>query len=91
MKNSIHLLRHGLFAGCIGGNGGRGRCACRRRTGGRRNPSTIPGEILVTAQRRTQSVQNVPMTLQALSGDALSKLNVTTFSDLLKSPERHFR
>ena len=41
-------------------------------------------DIVVTAQRRSQSLQNVPMTLQAMSGDTLSQLNVTTFDDLLK-------
>lgn len=42
------------------------------------------GDIIVTAQRRDESVQNVPMTLQALSGDTLKKFNVVTFDDLLK-------
>jgi len=42
------------------------------------------GEIIVTAQRRNESIQKVPLTIQALSGDTLSKLNVTTFNDLLK-------
>ena len=41
-------------------------------------------DIIVTATRRDQSVQDVPMTLQAFSTDTLSKLNVTTFNDLLK-------
>jgi outer membrane receptor protein involved in Fe transport len=41
-------------------------------------------EITVTAQRRTESIQDVPITIQALSGDTLKQLNVTTFDDLLK-------
>jgi outer membrane receptor protein involved in Fe transport len=41
-------------------------------------------EIIVTAQRRDESIQKVPMTLQALTGPALSQLNVTSVSDLLK-------
>jgi outer membrane receptor protein involved in Fe transport len=41
-------------------------------------------EITVTAQRRTESVQNVPITIQAITGDALKQLNVQTFDDLLK-------
>jgi outer membrane receptor protein involved in Fe transport len=41
-------------------------------------------EIVVTAQRRDETVQNVPMTVQALSGATLSRLNVTTFDDVLK-------
>lgn len=42
------------------------------------------GEIIVTATRRDQSIQDVPLTIQAFSTDTLSKLNVTTFNDLLK-------
>ncbi|MGC1305296.1 MAG: TonB-dependent receptor, partial [Caulobacteraceae bacterium] len=42
------------------------------------------GEIVVTAQRRNESIQRVPMTLQAFSGQDLSKLNVTTLDDILK-------
>jgi outer membrane receptor protein involved in Fe transport len=41
-------------------------------------------ELIVTASRREESVQNVPMTLQAFSGDTLNKLNVETLTDLLK-------
>ncbi|MGJ3647823.1 TonB-dependent receptor [Sphingomonas sp. GlSt437] len=42
------------------------------------------GDIIVTAQRRDESIQKVPVTIQAFSGDTLSKLNVTNFNDLLK-------
>ena len=42
------------------------------------------GEVVVTAQRREQSAQDVPITIQALTGDTLSKLNVTTFDDFVK-------
>src|SRR5665213_3886222 len=46
--------------------------------------STGVQEIVVTSQRRSENVQNVPMTVQAFSGETLSKLNVTTLNDLLK-------
>ena len=42
------------------------------------------GDIIVTAQRRDQSLQDVPFTLQAFSTDTLSKLNVTSIEGLLK-------
>ncbi|MDE1914799.1 MAG: TonB-dependent receptor [Sphingomonadales bacterium] len=42
------------------------------------------GDIVVTATRRSESIQSVPMTLQALSGGTLSQLNVSNFNDLLK-------
>ena len=41
-------------------------------------------EITVTAQRRTESVQNVPITIQAITGEQLGQLNVTTFEDAVK-------
>jgi iron complex outermembrane recepter protein len=41
-------------------------------------------EITVTAQRRTESIQDVPITIQAISGESLKQLNVQTFDDLLK-------
>jgi len=41
-------------------------------------------EIVVTAQRRSESIQDVPVTIQAITGEQLSQLNVTTFDDVLK-------
>ena len=40
--------------------------------------------ITVTAQRRTENIQNVPITIQALTSEALKQLNVTTFDDMAK-------
>ena len=33
-------------------------------------------EIVVTAQRRTENIQNVPIAMQALTGETLSHFNV---------------
>src|SRR3977135_2241088 len=41
-------------------------------------------EITVTAQRRNQSMQDVPISMQALTGQALQQLNVSTFDDYIK-------
>jgi iron complex outermembrane recepter protein len=41
-------------------------------------------EITVTAQRRTQSMQDVPISMQAFTGQALQQLNITTFDDYIK-------
>ena len=41
-------------------------------------------EIVVTAQRRSESIQNVPITIQAMTGEQLGQLNATTFDDVLK-------
>jgi outer membrane receptor protein involved in Fe transport len=41
-------------------------------------------EVVVTAQRRVQSIQDVPITIQALTGAQLAELNVSTIEDVLK-------
>src|SRR5450631_3303403 len=41
-------------------------------------------EVIVTANRREENLQNVPMTIQVLTGATLAKLNVTTFDDFVK-------
>src|SRR5580692_3082207 len=41
-------------------------------------------EVTVTAQRRSESLENVPITIQAVTGEQLKALNVTTFDDLMK-------
>ena len=41
-------------------------------------------EITVTAQRREQSIQDVPISMQALTGRTLQQLNITTFDDYIK-------
>ena len=46
--------------------------------------STGIAEILVTAQRREESIQNVPITIQAVTGEQLNQLNIATFDDVIK-------
>jgi len=41
-------------------------------------------EVVVTAQRRSENIQDVPIAIQAFSGETLQQLNVTTFDDLIK-------
>src|SRR5450755_3528541 len=41
-------------------------------------------EITVTAQRRTQNMQDVPISMQALTAETLQQLNVATFDDYIK-------
>jgi iron complex outermembrane recepter protein len=45
---------------------------------------TSLAEVIVTAQRVEQNIQDVPMTVQALSGNTLSQLNVQTFDQYIK-------
>lgn len=46
--------------------------------------SEAPGEIVVTAQKRSQKLQDVPLSIQALSTEALQQRNVRTFNDYAK-------
>jgi iron complex outermembrane receptor protein len=46
--------------------------------------ATSVQEITVTAQRRSENIQNVPFTVQAFSGEAISKLNVTSIEEILR-------
>jgi iron complex outermembrane recepter protein len=41
-------------------------------------------EVVVTSERRTENIQDVPITVQAITGAELTKLNVTSFNDLMK-------
>jgi len=41
-------------------------------------------DVVVTAQRRQESIQNVPITVQALTAETLTQLNATTLDDYLK-------
>ncbi len=41
-------------------------------------------EITVTAQRRSENIQDVPITIQALTAETLTQLNVQTFDEFVK-------
>src|SRR5580692_6948787 len=41
-------------------------------------------EITVTAQRRSENIQNVPISIQALTAETLNQLSVTTFDDYVR-------
>ncbi len=41
-------------------------------------------EIVVTAQRRSENIQDVPITIQALTSQTIAQLNITTFDDYIK-------
>jgi len=41
-------------------------------------------EVTVTAQRRTENMQDVPISMQALTAQNLQQLNIATFDDYIK-------
>lgn len=46
--------------------------------------STAPDDIIVTASRRDEKLNSVPIAVQALSGKSLEQLNVTNFEKLVE-------
>jgi iron complex outermembrane recepter protein len=46
--------------------------------------STGISEVVVTAQRRSESIQDVPITVQAITGEQMKQLGVVSFNDLMK-------
>src|SRR3984957_9851102 len=46
--------------------------------------STQLAEIVVTAEKRSENLQEVPISVNVVSGDTLTKANVSAFSDLAK-------
>src|SRR5271155_3166531 len=59
-------------------------------SGARSLAATVEGgsdaleEITVTAQRRSQSMQDVPISMQAFTAQSLQELNISTFDDYIK-------
>lgn len=47
-------------------------------------PSLSLEEVVVTAQRRTENLQNVPISIQALTGETLKELKVSTLEEFVK-------
>ena len=78
------MLSAAVFAVLAGGQAYADTASATDTVAAAPDAAPLPTDIIVTAQRRSQSVQNVPMTLQAFSGNSLSQLGVTTFDDLLK-------
>ena len=58
--------------------------AAEPAAGGAEASSGALEEITVTAQRRTQNIQDVPISMQALTAQALQQLNVSTLDDYVK-------
>src|SRR6185437_15155515 len=46
--------------------------------------STGISEVVVTAERRSENIQDVPIAIQALTSETLKQLNVQTFDDYVK-------
>lgn len=59
-----------------------GAATAQTATTGASGQTTTIQEVVVTAQRRSENVQNVPVSVQALSGAALQRQGIKSSSDL---------
>src|SRR3546814_7627287 len=50
-------------------------------------PAASPADIVVTAQRRAQSLSTVPMSVTALTGEQLAARGINDVQDLARSDE----
>src|ERR1700689_4448938 len=71
------------IAAILGGTAG-GSAPAAAATGTDTADTDSIAEITVTAQRRVENIQDVPITIQALTGETLAQLNVATFDDFVK-------
>lgn len=53
------------------------------QTGGQAAPESAPGEIIVTAQRREQKLQDVPVSIAAFSSERLRDMGAGTITDVI--------
>jgi iron complex outermembrane receptor protein len=58
--------------------------AAEPTTGEAATESTGISEVIVTAQRRSENAQDVPITIQALTSETLAELKIKTFEDIAK-------
>src|SRR2546430_1412614 len=70
-------------AAILGGSSGAAQAA-EPAAGGSEAGTGALEEITVTAQRRTQNIQDVPISMQALTAQMLQQLNVSTLDDYIK-------
>src|ERR1700677_5131640 len=82
--NSTSKLSYAIAAILSGSGLGLGIAHADTAAGTSASDSEGIQEIVVTAQRRNESLEDVPITIQAITGETLKQLNVQTFDDLLR-------
>lgn len=82
MKASWNLST-ALIAVAIMGAGGAPAYAQEASETVRKDDGSIP-DIVVTATRREENLNTIPVAIQALTGDSLAELNVTNFDKLVE-------
>lgn len=82
MKSSLIVSR--TVAAVLGAVAVRGVCAADAAVAAATADNTQLQEVIVTATRTAESMQDVPIAIQALTGETLQQLHVATLSDYLK-------
>src|SRR5690606_18541692 len=57
-------------------------CAQEEGEGERAGSDAVLDQVVVTAQRRSQSLQDVPVSIETFSGDAMMREGLRTMTDL---------
>ena len=81
MKSKLMLS---CAASAILGGWANGAIAADQSAGTETAAPTGIEQVIVTAERRSETVQNTPSTVQAFTGDVLHDLNVTSLDDILR-------
>src|SRR5271166_1296701 len=82
--NSNPKLSYAIAAILIGAPAGFTRAAPAPDTTETGTTAEGLAEITVTAQRRTENIQDVPISIQALTATTLQQLNISTFDDYIR-------
>jgi outer membrane receptor protein involved in Fe transport len=78
-KYMVTCAMAAIMTGCGGG-----ALAAADATSAAPDSGATVGEIIVTATRRNESIQNVPQTVQAFGDQQLQQLNITNLNSLLQ-------
>jgi iron complex outermembrane receptor protein len=81
VKKIASLLLAGASVAAVCSAGRAHADAAPPAAGAAAQESTL-GEIVVTARRKSESLQEVPQTVNAVTSDSLQKLNLTQFQDI---------
>jgi outer membrane receptor protein involved in Fe transport len=76
----VYLIGAGILA--ISSNGA---ASAQDHPGANAEETSAPGEIIVTAQKREQRLNDVGMSISALSGDQLAQRGIQSVADLAKA------
>ncbi|HTO40220.1 MAG TPA: TonB-dependent receptor [Rhizomicrobium sp.] len=80
MRIHTHSLQAVLLAGTIAGAAATSPALAQKIT--KTTPSNVIEEVVVTAQKRSENIKDVPIAVTVVSGDRLMESQITSFHDL---------